>query len=71
VTRLKSNTHIEPLQELDIPKNSHVAADILVRIGSEQKKMKHILRMIQTEDSQGNLLFSRTSKGRRRKRFET
>lgn len=62
VTRLKSNTHIEPLQELAVPENSHVAVDVLVRIGSEQKKMKHTLRMIQTEDSQGNLLFLVTNR---------
>ncbi|MFD0717715.1 IS4 family transposase [Paenibacillus sp. GCM10027626] len=62
VTRLKSNTHIEPLEELDIPEDSQVAADVLVRIGSQQKKMKHTLRMIQTEDSQGNLLFLVTNR---------
>lgn len=41
---------------------SLVAADCLVRIGSQQKKMKHILRMVQTEDSQGNVLFLITNR---------
>ncbi|MCF2941745.1 IS4 family transposase [Paenibacillus alkaliterrae] len=62
VTRLKNNTHIEPLQELEVPEGSGVSADVLVRIGSQQKKMKHTLRMIQTEDSQGNLLFLVTNR---------
>lgn len=57
VTRLKSNTHIEPLEEMDVPEGSLVSADYVVRIGSQQKKMKHVLRMIQTQDSEGNLLF--------------
>ncbi|WP_179085511.1 transposase [Paenibacillus sp. FSL H7-0326] len=38
VTRLKSNTHIEPLQELDIPENSPVAADVLVRNAPSRRK---------------------------------
>lgn len=62
VTRLKSNTHIEPLEEMDVPAGSLVSADCLVRIGSQQKKMKHALRMVQTEDSQGNLLFLITNR---------
>lgn len=62
VTRLKSNTHIEPLEERTLPENSTVSADVLVRIGSQQKKMKHVLRMIQTKDSQGNLLFLVTNR---------
>nr|WP_074904851.1 IS4 family transposase [Paenibacillus algorifonticola] len=64
VTRLKSNTHLEPLEEMDVPAGSLVSADCLVRIGSQQqkKKMKHALRMVQTEDSQGNLLFLVTNR---------
>lgn len=62
VTRLKSNTHIEPLEEREVPEDSPVTADWDVRICSEQKKMKHTLRMIQTEDSQGNLLFLVTNR---------
>lgn len=57
VTRLKSNTHIEPLEELALPEGSSVSADWRVQIGSQLKKMKHLLRMIQTQDSEGNLLF--------------
>jgi len=62
VTRLKSNTHIEPLAEYDVPEDSSVSADWRVRIGSQQKKMTHPLRMIQTQDSEGNLLFLVTNR---------
>ncbi len=62
VTRLKSNACLEPLDSLEIPQNSDVSEDILVRVGSGQKKMKHLLRMVQTEDSQGNLLFLVTNR---------
>lgn len=61
-TRLKSNARIEPLDSLEIPENSSVSEDIIVRVGSQQKKMKHVLRMVQTEDSQGNLLFLVTNR---------
>lgn len=62
VTRLKSNTHIEPLEEREVPEESTVTLDCDVRIGSQQKKMEHTLRMVQTEDSQGNLLFLVTNR---------
>ncbi|XEC97815.1 hypothetical protein AB6A23_22545 [Paenibacillus tarimensis] len=59
---MKSNTHIEPLEEYEIPVGSPIPADWRVRIGSQQKKMKHELRMIQTQDSEGNLLFLVTNR---------
>jgi len=62
VTRLKSNAHIEPLEEFAIPEGSTVTADWRVRIGSQQKKMQHTLRMIQTQDTAGNLLFLVTNR---------
>ena len=39
VTRLKSNACLEPLDSLEIPQNSSVSEDIIVRVGSQQKKM--------------------------------
>lgn len=57
MTRLKSNAFVEPLEAFEIPQGSSIRADMLMRIGSQQKKMKNLLRMVQTEDSQGNLLF--------------
>lgn len=62
VTRLKNNACLEPLEFLEIPANSSVSEDVIVRVGSQQKKMKNKLRMIQTEDSQGNMLFLVTNR---------
>lgn len=62
VSRLKSNTHIEPLEEHEVPVGSSVSADWRVRIGSQQKRMKLELRMIETQDSEGNLLFVVTNR---------
>ncbi|MDQ8738388.1 IS4 family transposase [Paenibacillus sp. LHD-38] len=56
VTRLKNNAVIEPLESFEIPPDSKVVVDERVRIGSPQKRVKHDLRMIQTDDSEGNLL---------------
>lgn len=86
VTRLKSNTHIEPLEDHEVPKGSPVSADWRVRMGSQQKKMKHELRMIDTQDSEGTKLLwqpygkwlqhlkrkpTRTSRARQQKRAVT
>lgn len=62
VTRLKNNTCLEPLQFQTVPTNSSVSEDVVARVGSHQKKMKHKLRMVQTQDSQGNLLFLVTNR---------
>lgn len=62
VTRLKNNACLEPLEWLDIPTGSSVSEDVIIRVGSQQKKMKHKLRMVQTQDSQGNLLFLVTNR---------
>lgn len=62
VTRLKNNACIEPLEFLEITADSSVSEDVIIRVGSPQKKMKHELRMIHTEDSQGNLLFLVTNR---------
>jgi len=62
VTRLKSNAFVEPLESFEIPQGCSIRADMLVRVGSQKKKMKHLLRMVQTEDSQGNLLFLITNR---------
>ncbi|CAM3124095.1 IS4 family transposase [Paenibacillus sediminis] len=62
VTRLKNNACIEPIEFLEVPQESRVSEDVIVRVGSPQKKMKHLLRMVQTKDSQGNLLFLVTNR---------
>jgi hypothetical protein len=46
VTRLKNNTCLEPLEFLEVSLESRVSEDVIVRVGSQQKKMKHKLRMV-------------------------
>ncbi|MGO4179671.1 transposase [Paenibacillus sp. TAF43_2] len=48
---------MEPLETLEVKSESSVSEDVIVRVGSQQMSMKHRLRMVQTEDSQGNLLY--------------
>ncbi|MDQ8737985.1 IS4 family transposase [Paenibacillus sp. LHD-38] len=62
VMRLKKNAVIEPLHTYDLPQGSKVSLDEKVQIGTQQKRMKHPLRMIQTEDSEGNMLFLITNR---------
>jgi IS4 transposase len=62
VTRLKENAVIEPLQSFKIPEGSRVTVDECVLVGSEQKRMKHKLRMIETTDTEGNLLYLLTNR---------
>jgi hypothetical protein len=59
-SNLKNDACLEKLEFLEVEIDSSVIEDVIVRVGSHQKKMKHNLRMIQTEDSQGNPLFNRT-----------
>lgn len=59
---LKKNAVIEPLHTYDLPQGSKVSLDEKVQIGTPQKRMKHPLRMIQTEDSEGNMLFLITNR---------
>ncbi|PZD96584.1 IS4 family transposase [Paenibacillus sambharensis] len=61
-TRLKENAMIEPLQSLEIPEDSKVTMDERVLVGSGQKRMKHKLRMVETTDSQSNLLILLTNR---------
>lgn len=42
--------------------DSSVSLDEKIMVGTLQKRMKHPLRMIQTEDSEGNLLFLLTNR---------
>lgn len=57
VTRLKNNACLEPLEFLEVPAESSVSEDAIVRVGSQQKKMKHKQRLVQTAGSQGNIFF--------------
>ncbi len=52
VTRLKENAIVEVMTELDA--NDLIKRDSIVFVGKGQKRMKHPLRLIETEDTEGN-----------------
>ena len=54
VTRSKKNTVIRVAESFSLPKDSQVQSDQMVYIGTPQKRMENVLRLIQTADSEGN-----------------
>lgn len=54
VTRAKKNTVIRVAHTFALPENTQVSSDQFVYVGTPQKQMKHVLRLVQTEDSEGN-----------------
>jgi IS4 transposase len=54
VTRTKKNTVIRVASIFSLPKDSQVQSDEMVYIGTPQKRMENVLRLIQTADSEGN-----------------
>lgn len=55
VTRLKGNAVIEVLEEFPTSPDSPIKRERIVRLGNEGvNKMKHLLRLVETEDTQGN-----------------
>lgn len=56
VTRLKDSAIIEVLDEFPIKEGSLILRDCMVKIGKGAKRMKHVLRMIETTDLKGNLI---------------
>jgi hypothetical protein len=51
-TRIKDNTIIEAIEECDVDPSTPVRREAIVKL----RKMKHPVRLIETEDSQGNLI---------------
>jgi hypothetical protein len=54
VTRTKKNTIIRIAESFTLPEDSQVLSDQMVYIGTPQKRMENVLRLIKTEDSEGN-----------------
>ncbi|WP_275671770.1 transposase [Paenibacillus ginsengarvi] len=54
VTRTKKNTVIRPVESFKLPINAGVLTDERVYVGTAQKRMENILRLIHTVDSEGN-----------------
>jgi IS4 transposase len=56
VSRLKNNAVIEEVEELPVASGSKILRDVKVVLGKDQKRMTHVLRMIETTDDKGNLV---------------
>ena len=56
VTRLKSNAIIEYIADNPIAPDSVIDSDQIVRIGTGDNRMQHNLRLIETKDTEGNLV---------------
>ncbi len=56
VTRVKKNAVTRYLYDRPVPKDSPITRDCMVEMGTQQKQMKHLLRLVETTDSQGNPL---------------
>ncbi|MBZ4688734.1 MAG: transposase, family [Clostridiales bacterium] len=55
VSRLKSNSLVEVVEELPLNLESNIKKDQLVYLGKDRTtKMNHLIRLIETEDSEGN-----------------
>lgn len=54
VTRTKKNTVVRIVESFALPEDSQVLSDQMVYIGTPQKRMENALRLIHTQDSEGN-----------------
>ncbi|MEI7028450.1 IS4 family transposase, partial [Paenibacillus sp. y28] len=54
VTRTKKNAVIRPIESFHLSPESSVHSDGMVYIGTPQKRMENVLRLLQTVDSEGN-----------------
>ncbi|EJL38701.1 transposase family protein, partial [Brevibacillus sp. CF112] len=55
-SRLKDNAEIRHLYEFKIPLESSVLSDSMILLGTPQKRVDNVLRLIETLDSKGNLI---------------
>lgn len=54
VTRTKRNTVIRPVESLKLPEDAGVLTDEVVYVGTPQKRIENVLRLIYTMDSEGD-----------------
>jgi IS4 transposase len=54
VTRTKKNAVIRPIESFALPADSGVLTDEMVVVGTQQKRMENVLRLIHSVDSEGN-----------------
>jgi len=56
VSRLKDSAIIEFIENRPVDQDTSVQSDLVVKLGTSTKKMKHELRLIEVVDTQGNLV---------------
>ncbi|QDI91557.1 IS4 family transposase [Salicibibacter halophilus] len=56
ITRVKSNAVFDVIEELPVNPDGPITRHARIRLGGGKKKMKHPLRLIETHDSEGNLI---------------
>ncbi|HHY20785.1 MAG TPA: IS4 family transposase [Bacilli bacterium] len=54
VTRLKENAIVEVMTELNVNPESVIKRDAIVFLGKNHRRMQHLVRLIETEDTEGN-----------------
>jgi len=54
VSRLKDNAIVEVIENRSVHQDSPVKSDMIVKLGTNAKKMEHELRLIEVTDTQGN-----------------
>jgi|SRR5690625_1045301 len=56
VSRLKKNAVIREVETFSVPEDSTVISDRMVYIGSTQNRTENIFRLLEVEDTKGNIL---------------
>ncbi|QDI90776.1 IS4 family transposase [Salicibibacter halophilus] len=56
ITRLKSNAVFDVIEEFPVNPDGPITRHARIRLGGGQKQMTHALRLIETHDSEGNLI---------------
>src|SRR5699024_6547136 len=56
VSRLKKNAVIREVETVSLPENSTVLSDKMVFIGSPQNRTENVFRLLEVEDTKGNIL---------------
>ncbi len=56
VSRLKKNAVIREVETFSLPENSTVLSDKMVFIGSPQNRTENVFRLLEVEDTKGNIL---------------
>lgn len=56
VSRLKKNAVIREVDTFSVPEDSTVSSDSMVYIGTTQNRTENVFRLLEVEDTEGNML---------------